>query len=93
VPFFYGHKGICIIWPAAIPRGGIHKGVLLGFWQGDKLLDRDYYLVHGSNKKIFYKIFNDVDEINVKAISRLLQEAVKLDNTWCKTKTAKTEHE
>ncbi len=35
VPFFYGHKGICIIWPAAVPRGGIKKGVLLGFlvWQ------------------------------------------------------------
>jgi len=31
VPFFFGHKGICIIWPAAIPRGGIKKGVLLGF--------------------------------------------------------------
>ena len=23
VPFFYGRKGICIIWPAGIPRGGI----------------------------------------------------------------------
>jgi hypothetical protein len=30
VPFFYGKKGICIIWPATIPRGGIRKGVLLG---------------------------------------------------------------
>ena len=32
VPFFYGKKGICIIWPATVPRGGIRKGVLLGFW-------------------------------------------------------------
>ncbi|HEY1870475.1 MAG TPA: hypothetical protein VGG71_05415 [Chitinophagaceae bacterium] len=36
VPYFYGKRGICIIWPAAIPRGGIKKGVLLGFWQGNK---------------------------------------------------------
>ena len=28
VPFFYGNKGICIIWPSTIPRGGIKKGVL-----------------------------------------------------------------
>src|SRR6266446_5897622 len=64
VPFFYGNKGICIIWPAAIPRGGIAQGVLLGFWQGNKLKDNDEYLTHGSNKKIFYRIFNDVYEID-----------------------------
>ena len=28
IPFFYGKKGICIIWPATVPRGGIKKGVL-----------------------------------------------------------------
>jgi hypothetical protein len=31
VPFFYGKKGICIIWPATVPRGGIKEGVLLDF--------------------------------------------------------------
>ena len=84
VPFFYGNKGICIVWPATIPRGGIKKGVLLGFWYGNKLNDRDNYLTHGSNKQIFYTIFNSVDEINVKAIVKLLKEAVKLDNQWVK---------
>ena len=84
VPYFYGHKGICIIWPAAIPRGGIKKGVLLGFWYGNKLADVDNYLTHGTNKQIFYKIYNDVDEINVKAIIKLLKEAVKLDGQWVK---------
>src|SRR2546423_14481258 len=57
VPYFYDNKGICIIWPAAIPRGGIKQGVLFGFWQGNKLNDKDNYLTHGTNKKIFYKIF------------------------------------
>jgi len=23
VPYFYGKKGICIIWPASVPRGGV----------------------------------------------------------------------
>jgi hypothetical protein len=82
VPFFYGNKGICIIWPSAIPRGGIKKGVLLGFWYGNKLVDADNYLTHGTNKQIFYKIYNDVEEINVKAVVKLLKEAVKLDKGW-----------
>ena len=80
VPFFYGNKGICIIWPATIPRGGIKEGVLLGFWYGNKLFDEDNYLTHGTNKQIFYKIFKDADEIDQDAIVKLLKEAVKLDN-------------
>jgi len=82
VPFFYGNKGICIILPSAIPRGGIKKGVLLGFWYGNRLADADNYLTHGTNKQIFYKIFNSVEEINIKAIVKLLKEAVKLDAMW-----------
>jgi hypothetical protein len=84
VPFFYGKKGICIIWPATIPRGGIKKGVLLGFWYGNKLIDAGNYLTHGTNKQIFYKIFNSAEEIDEKKIAELLTEAVKLDNEWAK---------
>jgi len=80
VPYFYGNKGICIIWPATIPRGGIKQGVLLGFWQGNKLKDADHYLTHGINKKVFYKIFRDVEEIDEPAIVKLLKEAVRLDS-------------
>ena len=54
VPFFYGNKGICIIWPANVPRGGVKKGVLLGFWYGCKLIDKAEYLTHGTNKQIYY---------------------------------------
>jgi len=86
VPFFYGNKGICIIWPSAIPRGGIKKGVLFGFWYGNKLADADHYLTHGTNKQIFYKIYYDVEEIDVKAVVKLLKEAVKLDKAWTKTR-------
>jgi hypothetical protein len=82
VPFFYGNKGICIIWPSSIPRGGVKKGVLLGFWYGNKLNDTDNYLTRGSNKQIFYRIFEIPDEINESAIIKLLKEAVKLDRQW-----------
>jgi hypothetical protein len=79
VPYFYGNRGICIIWPAAIPRGGIKQGVLLGFWQGHKLKDEDGYLTHGTNKKVFYKVFKDVEEIDEPAIVKLLKEAIRVD--------------
>lgn len=68
VPFFHGNKGICIIWPSTVPRGGIKKGVLLGFWYGHKLSDPDCFLSHGTTKQIFYKI----------------KEAIKLDSTFKK---------
>ena len=81
VPYFYGNKGICIIWPASIPRGGIKQGVLLGFWQGNKLKDEDNYLIHGTNKNIFYKIYKDAEEIEEAAIVKLLKEAVRVDKS------------
>lgn len=79
VPFFYGNKGICIIWPSAIPRGGVREGVLLGFWYGNKLRDKENYLSKGTNKQIFYRIFKTPEEINEASIVKLLKEAVKLD--------------
>ena len=79
VRFFYGNKGICIIWPATVPRGGIQMGVLLGFWYGYKLKDEDNYLIHGPNKKIFYRIFYSAEEINGTAIIKLLKEAIEFD--------------
>lgn len=82
VPYFYGNKGICIIWPSTIPRGGIKSGVLLGFWYGNRLNDVDNYLTHGTNKQIFYKIYHSVDEIDVNSIIKLLKEAVVVDEGW-----------
>lgn len=82
VPFFYGNKGICIIWPSTIPRGGIKKGVLLGFWYGNKLTDEDGFLTHGTNKQIFYKIYHTAEEIDDEPIQKLLKEAIKLDNSF-----------
>lgn len=79
VPFFYGKKRICLIWPATIPRGGIKQGVLLGFWHGNKLKDANNYLAHGTNKQVFYKIYYSPEEINEKAIKKLLREAAKID--------------
>jgi hypothetical protein len=86
VPYFYGNKGICIVWPATVPRGGIKYGVLLGFWYGNKLNDEDNYLTHGTNKQIFYKIYHSPEEINETAITKLLKKAIQLDALFQKRK-------
>ena len=81
-PFFHGRKGICIIWPATVPRGGIKEGVLFGFWYGCKLKDVDRYLTHGTNKQVFYKIYRTAEEINESALVKLLREAIRMDQQW-----------
>jgi hypothetical protein len=86
VPFFYGNKGISIIWPSTVPRGGIQKGVLLGFWYGNRIDDVDGYLSHGTNKQIFYRIYHAAEEINEAPIVKLLQEAVRIDETFARRK-------
>ena len=79
VPFFYGNKGICIIWPSTVPGSGIKSGVLLGFWHGNKLIDKNKFLTHGTNKQVFYKIYQTPKEIKERPIKKLLVEAIRLD--------------
>lgn len=81
VPFYYGKRRICLIWPATIPFGGIKSGVLLGFCYGNQLKDEEGYLVHGTNKKIFYKIYQSASEVKKSSIVHLLKEATLLDQT------------
>ncbi len=88
VPFFYGNKSICLIWPSAVPRGGIKKGVMLAFWYGNRMKDEDNYLTHGSNKQIFYKIYYKPEDIDIKAVVKLLRRAAALDASWKKSPSA-----
>ena len=84
VPFFYGNKSICLIFPASIPRSGIKNGVLFGFWYGNRLKDESNYLTHGTNKQIFYKVYQSVEEIDIPALTGLIKEAVELDKSLSK---------
>jgi hypothetical protein len=82
VPFYYGNRRVCFIWPASVKGGGIRSGVLFGFTQGHKLIDSDNYLIHGTNKQVYYKIFQTIEEIDEMAISSVIKEAVELDQTF-----------
>ena len=82
VPFYYGKRRICLIWPASVPWGGISSGVLFGFCQGPKISDKQRYLIHGNNKQIFYKIFKSPDEIEIDRLTELLNNAVEIDSAF-----------
>jgi hypothetical protein len=82
VPFYYGKRRICLVWPASVPGGGIKEGVLLGFCQGHKLRDPGRYLVHGTNKRVYYRIFHSLDEIDEDAMVSVLDEAVAVDRSF-----------
>lgn len=89
VPFFYGNRSICLVWPAAVPRGGIKEGVMLAFWYGNRLPDKGNFLTRGTNKQIFYKIYQSADEIEEESIVNILKEAAELDASFSKKKKQK----
>jgi hypothetical protein len=82
VPCYYVKRMICIVWPASVPRGGIKKGVLLGFWQGYRLKNANGYIYNGTNKQIYYKVIKSVEEIDEKEIIILLKEALEIDSLF-----------
>ncbi|GGG72907.1 hypothetical protein GCM10007415_00270 [Parapedobacter pyrenivorans] len=82
VPFFYGNKSICLIFPASVPRSGVKSGVLFGFWYGNRLKDENNYLTHGRNKQVYYKIYQSVDEIDTPVLTNVIKEAVDLDKSF-----------
>lgn len=85
VPFFYGNRSICLIWPASVPYGGVREGVLIGFWYGNRLQDEEQYLDRGTNKQVFYKIYKSPDEIDVQSLQKIIKSAVALDATFSKS--------
>jgi hypothetical protein len=84
VPFFYGKRRICLIWPSAVPWGGIKSGVLFGLCQGNRLKDQHQYLIHGTNKQFFYKIFQTPEDLekDYDDIVSILKEAVEVDSQF-----------
>ena len=82
VPYYYGKRRICLVWPAAVPWGGFNTGVMLGFCQGNKLKDADRYLTHGTNRQVYYKIFQSTGEMDMNAIVSILKEAIETDGKF-----------
>lgn len=77
-PFYYGHRWVCYIWPAALPGGGVKQGVVLGFCRG-YLLPSAGLLAFDGRKQVGLLGYRSVDEIESEPLLTLLSEAVALD--------------
>lgn len=82
IPFYYNHRRICFIWPAAVPWGSITQGVALGFVHGHKLDPKKELLEFETRKNVGRLIFSTVQDVMAEeeAIRFLLQEAYLLDS-------------
>ncbi|MCB0396386.1 MAG: DUF1801 domain-containing protein [Flavobacteriales bacterium] len=81
VPFYYGRRRICFIWPASVPWGAVPlNGVQLGFCSGHLMRDELNWLEHGNRKQVYIKTFKKVDEIDTEMVRAYLFEAVRVDD-------------
>lgn len=83
VPYYYGKKRICFIWPSSIPWGHVQKnGVLLGFCYGNLLDDELDYLEKENRKQVYMKTFLNKDEINDGLVRKYLYKAAEVDRNF-----------
>ncbi len=79
VPFYYGNRRICFIWPGSVPWGKTKPGVEFGFTKGYLLSDDTGYLEKGNRKEVYIKTFYHPSEIDPAIIKMLLFEASQID--------------
>ena len=80
VPFYKRNKGICFIWPSAVPWGGMkQEGVMLGFNQGFQMRDEIGFLEKGTRKQVYVKVFRHPSEIDFDIVKSYLFEALRVD--------------
>lgn len=82
VPFYYGRKRICYIWPAAIPWGNLSQGVSLGFLRAKEIDPASEILKYDQRKTMGRVVIKSIEELQGDysfTIKLLLQEAYLLD--------------
>ena len=85
VPYYYGRRRICFIWPASVPWGKVKlNGVQLGFCNAKLMQDELNYLDKDNRKQIGTKTFFSVKEIEEDLIKMYLFEALEIDKSFGK---------
>lgn len=81
IPFYYQNKRVCYIWPSAVPWGKVKEtgAVVLGFCQGQKLLDEAGILDKDGRKEIATVSFLSIKEIDSELIRSYIYEAIYID--------------
>ncbi|MCB9261858.1 MAG: DUF1801 domain-containing protein [Flavobacteriales bacterium] len=83
VPYFYGHRAICFIWPGSVLWGKkrTYKGVRFGLTSGHLLNDETQYFKLESRKFVSYRDFENIHEIDIDLLKSLLFEAWDIDQS------------
>ena len=81
VPFYSRRKSICFLWPASVLWGKkkTYEGVRFGFANGYLLSDENNFLERGNRKRVYWKDFRSVKEIDVALLKSFIFEAAVLD--------------
>jgi hypothetical protein len=91
VPYYSLRAMVCFIWPASITWGKkkTYEGVRFGFAKGYLMEDDLNYLDKGNRKKIYWRDFQTIEEIDVPLLKTYLQEAILIDEFVAAEKQAK----
>lgn len=85
VPYYYGNRRICFIWPSSIPWGNVKKdGVLLGFCYGNQIEDQLNFLEKGSRKQVYMKTYFQKEDIVDGPLRTYLYKAAEIDMNFGK---------
>ena len=82
VPYYYGKRRICFIWPSSVTWGNVRKnGVMIGFCYGQLIDDDRTYLDKEGRNTIATRTFIHPDEINENVLRDYLFKAFEIDAT------------
>ena len=81
VPFFYGQKSICFIWPGSVLWGKkkSYNGVRLGLTHGYLLDNSMEYFEQGNRKYVIHRDFLSPQDIDHDIVKAYLQQAAEID--------------
>lgn len=80
VPYYFGNRRICFIWPSSIPWGNVEaNGVKLGFCYGELIENDLLYLDKEGRKSVLTKSFLTTEDINEELLRRYLFQAYEID--------------
>lgn len=82
VPYYFGRRRICFIWPASVPPSGLAAGVCLGFAQGYRLADPCGLLDMGGRKEVGMIVFLHEKDVREGAVLELLEAAGQTDEAF-----------
>ncbi len=88
VPYYKLNKNICFIWPSSVMWGKkkTYKGVRFGFTNGYLLSDEISFLDKGDRKQVYWKDFENLNEIDVVLLKSYIFGAVEIDKQLSKNK-------